>query len=420
VSSYDAFAAIYDDWASHMTEDVAFYVELAEEAEGPVVELAVGNGRVAIPVAQAVGLVLGIDSSQAMLKQARDRAAEAGVPLEVREGDMRELKLEEPAALIYCPFRGLLHLPTWADRRQVFERVAASLKPGGRFAWNAFAFNPHIAAANDGVWAEQAGIRHRVDHVPAEARIDITLESGDSGGAQAGVSLYDSIAELYDPWSRSVTEDVGFYVDEARRVGGPVVELAVGTGRIAVPTAVEGIRVIGLDSSPGMLEVCRQRAELAGVSELLDLRLGELEAPQVEERVGLVTCPFRSFLHLLDDGARLRALGAARELLLPGGRLVFDVFAPGAEDIADTHGRWLEREPGIFERAEWDSRARTLTLSVRGDSGATTFTLAWLSPEEWRGLLERAGFQVLGCFGWFDRRPYAGGEDTVWIARRPP
>ena len=98
---------------------------------------------------------------------------------------------------------------------------------------------------------------------------------------------------------------------------------------------------------------------------------------------------------------------------------MFDVFAPGADDIADTHGRWLEREPGIFERADWDSNERTLTLSVRGDAGATTFTLAWLSPGEWRGLLERAGFEVIGCFGWFDRRPYAGGEDTVWIARRP-
>jgi SAM-dependent methyltransferase len=235
------------------------------------------------------------------------------------------------------------------------------------------------------------------------------------------VSLYDSIAELYDPWSRSVTEDVGFYVEEAvaRAGAGAVVELGVGTGRIAVPTAAQGIRVIGVDSSPGMLEVCRQRAELAGVSELIDLRLGDITAPPVEERVGLVTCPFRSFLHLLDDDARLRALRASRELLVPGGRLVFDVFAPGADDIANTHGRWLEREPGIFERADWDSRARTLTLSVRGDSGATTFTLAWLSLDEWRALLEQAGFQVLGCFGWFDRRPYAGGEDTVWIARRP-
>jgi SAM-dependent methyltransferase len=237
--------------------------------------------------------------------------------------------------------------------------------------------------------------------------------------AQAPVSAYDAIAPLYDAWSRSVTEDVSFYVAEAKRARGPAVELGVGTGRIAVPTAAEGIRVIGVDSSPGMLEVCRSAAELAGVAHLIDLRLGDLADPPVDERVRLVTCPFRSYLHLPDDEARLRALVAARSLLVPGGRLVFDVFTPAADDIADTHGRWLEREPDIFERADWDSRARTLTLSVRGDSGATTFTLAWLSPDEWRGLLERAGFQVIGCFGWFDRRPYRGGEDTVWIARRP-
>jgi SAM-dependent methyltransferase len=239
------------------------------------------------------------------------------------------------------------------------------------------------------------------------------------GHAPSGVSKYDSIARLYDPWSVSVTEDVEFYVEEARQAGSPVVELGVGTGRIAVPTAAAGIRVIGVDSSPGMLEVCREHAELAGVARMLDLRLGEIEGPPVNERVGLVTCPFRSFLHLLDDGARMRALRATRELLVPGGRFVFDVFAPSAEDIADTHGRWLEREPGIFERADWDSRARTLTLSVRGMSGETSFVLAWLSNDAWRALLERAGFQVAGCYGWFDRRPYTGGEDTVWVARRP-
>ena len=239
------------------------------------------------------------------------------------------------------------------------------------------------------------------------------------GHAPAGVSKYDSISRLYDPWSVSVTEDVEFYVEEAQKAGSPVVELGVGTGRIAVPTAAAGIRVIGVDSSPGMLEVCREAAELAGVAGLLDLRLGEVEAPPVDERVGLVTCPFRSFLHLLDDDARLRALRAARELLVPGGRFVFDVFAPSAADIADTNARWLEREPGIWERADWDSRARTLTLSVRGESGETSFVLAWLSNDEWRALLESAGLQIVGCYGWFDRRPYAGGEDTVWVARRP-
>jgi SAM-dependent methyltransferase len=233
------------------------------------------------------------------------------------------------------------------------------------------------------------------------------------------MSSYDAIARLYDPWSRSVTEDVSFYVAEALEVSpGPVVELGVGTGRIAVPIAAAGVRVIGVDSSAGMLEVCRERAESAGVAELVELRLGDLRAPPVSERVSLALCPFRSYLHLRSDDERLDALRAARELLVPGGRLIFDVFAPGADDIAETNGRWLEREPQIFERADWDTDARTLTLSVRGPSGEATMALAWLSAGEWQALLERAGFEVEALYGWFDRRPFRGGEDMVWIARR--
>jgi SAM-dependent methyltransferase len=216
-----------------------------------------------------------------------------------------------------------------------------------------------------------------------------------------------------------VTEDVAFYVAEARKAGGPVVELGVGTGRIAVPTAEAGVRVIGVDDSAGMLDVCRLRAERAGVAKLLDLRLGDMRDPPVPERVRLVTCPFRAYLHLADDRERLAALGAARSLLLPGGRLVFDVFAPSREDIEETGGRWLEREPGIWERADWDEQARRLTLTVRSEEAEAAMTLAWLSVDEWRDLLERAGFEVEACFGWFDRRPYQGGEDSIWISRRP-
>jgi SAM-dependent methyltransferase len=230
------------------------------------------------------------------------------------------------------------------------------------------------------------------------------------------LSSYDAIAEVYDPWSASVVEDVAFYLEEARRSGGPVVELGVGTGRIAVPLGADGIRVIGVDSSRAMLEVCARRAALAGVT--LDLRVGDLREPPVTERVPLVICPFRSLLHMHTDEDRLGVLGAAYDLLLPGGRFVFDVFTPDADDIAQTQGRWLEREPGIFEHAVWDESARTLTLTVRGDERETTMALAWLSPNEWRGLLERAGFEIEACYGWFDRTPYKGREDTVWVTRR--
>jgi SAM-dependent methyltransferase len=174
----EAFADRYEEWSAHMTADIAFYTELAVNAGGPLVELAVGNGRVAIPVAQATGQrVIGIDSSPAMLDQARARAAEAGVELDLHEGDMRELALDEPAALIYCPFRALLHLPTWADRRRVFERVAASLLPGARFAWNAFAFDHGIAARIDGEHQDEP-VPHTIRYSVGDNRIDITLDDG--------------------------------------------------------------------------------------------------------------------------------------------------------------------------------------------------------------------------------------------------
>jgi SAM-dependent methyltransferase len=180
-SWYESWADRYAEWTVDGTDDVPFYVALACEADGLLVELAVGNGRVAIPVAQETGRrVVGIDSSPAMLAQARERAVEAGVELDLREGDIRELEIEEPAALIYCPGRSLLHLPTWADRRRCFERVAASLRPDGRFAWNAFAFDHQTASVIDGKHADTP-LPHTIHYSVGENRVDITLDDGGTG-----------------------------------------------------------------------------------------------------------------------------------------------------------------------------------------------------------------------------------------------
>jgi SAM-dependent methyltransferase len=184
-SWYDAWADRYGDLSPSVGADVPFYVGLARDAAGPLVELAVGTARVAIPVAQATGKrVIGIDSSPGMLAQARMRAVEEGVELDLREGDIRELEIEEPAALIYCPGRSLLHLPTWADRRRCFERVAASLRPDGRFAWNAFAFDHHVASATDGKHADaRAGmpLPHTNHYSVSDNRVDIALDGGGTG-----------------------------------------------------------------------------------------------------------------------------------------------------------------------------------------------------------------------------------------------
>lgn len=176
----EAFADDYDLWSAGMTEDIPFYVNLARQANGPLVELAVGTGRVAIPVAKATGrTVVGIDSSPAMLKRARARAAKSGVHLDLRECDMRDLALDQPASLIYCPFRGLLHLRSWDDRRRTFDRVASSLRPEGRFAFNAFAFDHHFAAELDGQHQERP-VGHTSRYSVGDNRVDIVRDDGEA------------------------------------------------------------------------------------------------------------------------------------------------------------------------------------------------------------------------------------------------
>ncbi len=178
MSFYERVAESYDDWSAHVTDDIDFYVDLALRADGPIVELAVGNGRVAIPVAKATGgRVIGTDSSPAMLEQARSRAAEAAADLDLRLSDMRDLELDEACGLIYCPGRSLLHVPTWAERRQIFERVAKSLKHGGMFAWNVLAFDHRVAAEIDGEEALRPAPHVNRLNVP-ENRIDMVLEDG--------------------------------------------------------------------------------------------------------------------------------------------------------------------------------------------------------------------------------------------------
>ena len=233
--------------------------------------------------------------------------------------------------------------------------------------------------------------------------------------AKRMVSAYDVLGADYDAWCRSVTEDVGFYVGLAVAAG-RVLEVGVGSGRIAVPTAVAGAEVVGVDSSPVMLGLARRAAAAAGVT--LDLHRADMRRLPPLGRFPVVTVPFRALLHLAGDRERLEVLRGLRRVLEPDGTLAFDVFHPDRQDISETHGRWIEREPEIYERALWDEPGRTVELAVRTAAGTATMRLWWVEPEAWRGLLQLAGFQRIERYGWFDRRrPRPDDADSVWIAQ---
>lgn len=150
----------------------------AQEADEPIVELGIGSGRVAIPIARETGKrVIGIDRSTAMMAIGRERAGD--LPVEFREGDMRELALDEQVELVICPFGAFLHLATWREKRQTVERVAAALRPGGRFAFNVFAFSGTIAARLDGQRQERGDSWEIPQYVWADSRIDLVRGRGD-------------------------------------------------------------------------------------------------------------------------------------------------------------------------------------------------------------------------------------------------
>jgi SAM-dependent methyltransferase len=229
-------------------------------------------------------------------------------------------------------------------------------------------------------------------------------------------SAYDQLGGLYDAWCRSVTEDIPFYVDLALERGDPVLEVGVGSGRVAVPLALAGLDVTGVDSSEVMLDLAWARA----LPHRVALRLVRADMRDLPDlgRFATAIVPFRALLHLRDDVERLAVLRGLRGALRPGGTLAFDVFHPDAADIEDTHAHWLEREPGIYERALWDERRRRLELTVRARGVVASMELHWATPADWRRLLGAAGFPDVEGYGGFDGRPIEPATtDSVWVAR---
>ena len=148
---YLAFVGFYDIWTKDVEGDVAFYVRRATEVPGPIVELGAGTGRIAIPTAQAGQDVIAVDLSNAMIAEARKRAADAGVADRITfvEHDMRNFVAEEPVHLVTIPYRSFLHMMTTDEQLACLGAVKRSLVSGGRLILNMFVPDPAYVAGQD-------------------------------------------------------------------------------------------------------------------------------------------------------------------------------------------------------------------------------------------------------------------------------
>jgi SAM-dependent methyltransferase len=257
------------------------------------------------------------------------------------------------------------------------------------------------------------------------------------------VVQHDRWADVYDAVhcdAPVAIDDVPFYVEEAVRSGGPVLELACGTGRVAIPIARAGIDVVGLDESPRMLEVAKRRAEAAGLpEERLRLVQGDMRDFDVGQRFPLVIIPFRSFLHMEMVEDQKRCLGNIAEHLAGGGRLILNMFVPKLELIVEdwtTLHFWKEfshpqtgRRVLLWETRTYDTHSQQISnrfLFHELDEDGTvvsqcyrTLSLRYMWRYEGQHLFEGCGYEVEALYGWFDRRPFdEKSEEMVWVLRR--
>jgi SAM-dependent methyltransferase len=258
----------------------------------------------------------------------------------------------------------------------------------------------------------------------------------------AAMSEYDRLADIYGIWTEtaaSARANRGFYVEAYRAADGPIVELGVGDGRIAVEAAVHGCRVIGVDLSEVMLAQCRKRAEAAGALGRLALIHADFRTFALDEPAALIALPYHSIGHLVTLAEKRDAVRHAFSQLRPGGRFVFDDFRMTPVLMAQMRQVQLRAQyrsgagadtllwvTSLVDDAAQSIKVVTWTdeLDAEGRLERRRYrrlSLSWLSPVQARGLLEEAGFAVEACFGDFERTPFA--EDTateqVWVARKP-
>jgi SAM-dependent methyltransferase len=251
------------------------------------------------------------------------------------------------------------------------------------------------------------------------------------------------VADFYDhvvPYRER--QDVSFFVEEALAAGGPVLEVACGTGRVLLPTARAGVTITGLDLSSEMLRVCHKRLaqEPARVQERVRLVQADMRDFDLGQKFNLVTLPFRPFQHLTTVADQIACLTTIRRHLQPDGRLILDIFNPSLTALTrDNVGEIRSEEPPfslpdgsrVVRRhriVARDTFAQVIQVELIYDvthAGGSeerlvhAFAMRYLFRFEAEHLLARCGFAVTALYGDYDRSAYGAKEpgELIFVAR---
>ncbi len=256
-------------------------------------------------------------------------------------------------------------------------------------------------------------------------------------------SAAEALARLYDLDLAEDPGDIDLYLALAARTGGPVLELAAGSGRLAVPLAASGLDVTGVDLDPAMLARARAAADNAGVAVARRVRLVQDDARSVRlDGAGtyrLALIPLNSIFLMGTRRDQAEAVASLAAHLAPGGLAVVDAWLPDADDLARYDGRlvleWVREEPGTgrtvtktgsatYDPSTGVANLTTIFEAARPGEAAVRWVrvdrLRLVGPDELVAFAEAAGLVVDTLAGDYGLGPLElGAERVILIARRP-
>jgi len=253
---------------------------------------------------------------------------------------------------------------------------------------------------------------------------------------------YNALADIYDLWASAdpackATHD--FYVRLCTESTGAIVELGVGTGRIAVDVAKKDKYIVGVDISDSMLEQCRFRATKEGVLDRIKLVQADIRTFELYQKANLIILPFRSIGHFLSLDSKRQALQNVYSQLAPEGQFVFDHYvfrepwAKNHDGISRLmHHSRVSNDGSLYI---WDTYQYkyflqqmdcTITIERTDKNGVVgsrihcPLSFSWIYPEQIRQLAADVGFEIEAVYGDFSCNELTdASSDQVWLFRRP-
>ena len=244
---------------------------------------------------------------------------------------------------------------------------------------------------------------------------------------------YDDVAdyaELYDIVAQTKSDgtDTEFYVEQAKKADGKVLEVACGTGRIYLEILEEGVEAYGIDLYEEMLEKLREKAERRGLDP--EVFQANMQGFELDEKFSLAIIPYRSFLHNLTTEDQLSTLETIYKHLEDGGKLILNFYSPDIEFIADNYGkeRRTEIKDGEYTLVEHDEIIDSVNRitefekkllkdgEVKWSSKAKT---KMISKPEFELLLEKSSFSDWEALGGFDLEELENSQqEMIWIMEK--